>query len=69
MKRKKKIVIPGIGLRIIKSAIAVAICYIINLLRKDQGMVFSFITIIFIIQCKNSDIFVYERDFNRLFQD
>lgn len=40
MKRKKKIVIPGIGLRIIKSAIAVAICYIINLLRKDQGMVF-----------------------------
>ena len=40
--RKKKIAIPGIGLRIIKSAIAVAICYIINLLRKDQGMVFLF---------------------------
>lgn len=38
--RKKKIAIPRIGQRIIKSAVAVAICYIINLIRKDQGMVF-----------------------------
>lgn len=40
MDRKKKAAIPGIGLRIIKSAIAVAVCYVINLFRKDQGMVF-----------------------------
>lgn len=36
----KKIAIPGIGMRIIKSALAVFICYIINLIRADQGMVF-----------------------------
>lgn len=40
MRGKRKIVIPGIGMRIIKSALAVAICYIINLFRADQGMVF-----------------------------
>ena len=32
--------LPGIGMRIIKSAIAVAICYLINLLRCGRGMVF-----------------------------
>lgn len=32
--------LPGIGMRIIKSAIAVAICYLINLLRGGSGMVF-----------------------------
>lgn len=32
--------LPGIGMRIIKSAIAVAICYLINLLRGGRGMVF-----------------------------
>lgn len=37
---KKKLAIPGIGMRIIKSAIAVAICYVIDWLRMDQGMVF-----------------------------
>lgn len=40
MTGKSKIIIPGIGMRIIKSALAVAICYIINLFRADQGMVF-----------------------------
>lgn len=32
--------LPGIGMRIIKSAIAVAICYLIDMLRDGQGMVF-----------------------------
>lgn len=32
--------LPGIGMRIIKSAIAVAICYLIDMLREGQGMVF-----------------------------
>lgn len=36
----KNIRLPGIGLRIIKSSIAVAICYLVNLLRGDAGMVF-----------------------------
>lgn len=40
MDKKNKLDIPGIGLRIIKSAIAVAVCYFINLFRKDEGMVF-----------------------------
>lgn len=42
MKEEKgrKIRLPGIGMRIVKSAIAVAICYVINLLRDGQGMVF-----------------------------
>lgn len=37
-KIKRKI--PGIGMRIVKSAIAVGICYLVNLLRGDEGMVF-----------------------------
>lgn len=37
---KKKIVLPPIGLRIIKSAVAVFLCYIVNLLRGDYGLVF-----------------------------
>lgn len=37
---KKKLVLPGIGMRIVKSALAVAICYVINMLRNGQGMVF-----------------------------
>lgn len=40
MSQRKKIKIPGIGMRIIKSAVAVAICYIINWFREGQGMVF-----------------------------
>lgn len=32
--------LPGIGMRIIKSAIAVAICYLVNMLRGSQGIVF-----------------------------
>ena len=41
MNKKRKFKIPGIGMRIVKSAIAVAVCYLINMLRPDgQGMVF-----------------------------
>lgn len=40
MLQRKKIKIPGIGMRIIKSAVAVAICYIINWFRGGLGMVF-----------------------------
>lgn len=32
--------LPGIGMRIIKSALAVAICYLINILRDGNGIVF-----------------------------
>lgn len=32
--------IPGIGMRILKSALAVGICYIVNMARGEQGMVF-----------------------------
>lgn len=32
--------LPGIGMRIVKSAVAVAICYLIDMLRDGQGMVF-----------------------------
>lgn len=39
-KTKSKIELPGIGMRIIKSAIAMAICYLINMLRGDAGIVF-----------------------------
>lgn len=37
---KKKLGIPGIGMRIVKSAVAIAVCYFINELRGDQGIVF-----------------------------
>jgi len=37
---KKKIVLPGIGMRIIKSAIAVVLCILIDYLRQGAGMVF-----------------------------
>ncbi len=40
MTERKRVRVPGIGMRIIKSALAVAICYIVNLLRAGQGMVF-----------------------------
>lgn len=36
----KKIRLPGIGMRIIKSAIAVSLCVVVNLLRGKDGMVF-----------------------------
>lgn len=35
-----KLKLPGIGMRIVKSAIAIAFCYIVNLLRGDAGIVF-----------------------------
>lgn len=37
---KQKINFPGIGLRIIKSAIGVFLCYVVNYLRGDTGIVF-----------------------------
>lgn len=40
MKRDKKIHLPPIGLRIIKSAAGVFLCYIINMLRGGNGIVF-----------------------------
>ena len=39
-KQSEKIKIPGIGMRIIKSAIAVALCILVDLIRGDDGMVF-----------------------------
>lgn len=35
-----KIKLPSIGMRIVKSAVVVLVCYLINMLRGDQGMVF-----------------------------
>lgn len=40
MTRQNKISIPGIGMRIVKSAIAVALCYVVDMLRNGQGIVF-----------------------------
>ncbi len=40
MNINKKIEIPGIGMRIVKSAVAVAICYLIDAFRDGHGMVF-----------------------------
>ncbi len=40
MMKNKKISLPPIGLRIIKSAVAVFLCYIVNLLRGGSGIVF-----------------------------
>lgn len=52
----KKIVLPGIGMRIIKSAIAVAICLIINILRGGKGMVFySLLAALWCIQMYRSN--------------
>lgn len=35
-----KIQFPGIGMRIIKSSAAILVCYLVNMLRGEQGMVF-----------------------------
>ena len=40
MRMHKKILVPPIGLRIVKSAVAVLICYLVSFLRKDTGIVF-----------------------------
>ena len=40
MNREKKRKFPGIGLQIIKSAIAVALCYLVSFLRGNSGIVF-----------------------------
>ena len=37
---QKKYKLPKIGLRIIKSAVGVFLCYVVNLLRNGQGIVF-----------------------------
>lgn len=36
----KKVKFPGIGMRIVKSALAVALCILVNQVRGDEGMVF-----------------------------
>lgn len=38
--RDLKIKLPGIGMRIVKSAVAVFLCYVVNYFRGDMGMVF-----------------------------
>lgn len=38
--KDKKIILPGIGMRIVKSAIAVFLCYLINPVRNGAGIVF-----------------------------
>lgn len=38
--KNKEFKLPGIGMRIIKSAIAVSLCVLVNLLRGEEGMVF-----------------------------
>ena len=40
LRKNKKLKIPGIGARIVKSALAVALCMIVNLIRGNEGMVF-----------------------------
>lgn len=40
MKVDKRVSVPPIGLRIVKSAAAVLICYLVSFLRKDSGIVF-----------------------------
>lgn len=40
MSKKLKNTFPHIGLRIIKSAIAVALCYLVSFIRGDSGIVF-----------------------------
>jgi len=40
MKVYEKITVPPIGMRIVKSAVAVLICYLISFLRKENGIVF-----------------------------
>lgn len=48
--------LPGIGMRIIKSAIAVALCMLVNLLRGDSGMVFySMLAALWCIQMYRSN--------------
>lgn len=40
MKVDKRLSVPPIGLRIVKSAVAILICYLVSFLRKDSGIVF-----------------------------
>lgn len=40
MKNSNSIRLPSVGLRIIKSAVAVALCYVVQVLRGDNGIVF-----------------------------
>ena len=40
LKSEHNHVFPGIGMRILKSALAVSLCMVINLLRGDSGIVF-----------------------------
>lgn len=40
MKKIVKIKFPGIGMRIIKSSVAIALCYVVSLIRGNSGIVF-----------------------------
>lgn len=37
---EKKLVLPPIGMRIIKSAVAILLCYLVSFLRGNSGIVF-----------------------------
>lgn len=39
-KKRARLKLPGIGMRIVKSSVAILVCYLVNMLRGDQGMVF-----------------------------
>lgn len=40
MKNSSSVKLPSVGLRIVKSAVAVALCYVVQVLRGDNGIVF-----------------------------
>ena len=49
--KKSKVKFPPIGLRLVKTAIAVFICFLIHLIRGEQGLLFySISTAIFCMQ-------------------
>lgn len=56
MRMYKRITVPPIGLRIIKSAVAVLICYLVSFLRGESGIVFySQLAALWCIQTYQSD--------------
>ncbi len=56
MRMYKRITVPPIGLRIIKSAVAVLICYLVSFLRGESGIVFySQLAALWCIQTYRSD--------------
>lgn len=56
MENKKKFQLPGVGMRIVKSVIAVAVCFLINAMRGGAGMVFySLLAALWCIQMYRSN--------------